>query len=219
MRRFAIASTKTGGGIRRPDRGLSASCSLPASARWPRKWRRASPENHWASSRWFARSKTRSSSARPARRAHIGDLLPPRPMRHLIRFALAMTATSSLAAQEPDWNAVRAQTLDHLQKMIRMNTTNPPGNEITVARYLDSTLKAAGIQSQVFEPAPGRGAVVARLKGNGSKQPVLMMGHMDVVGVERDKWTVDPFAAVVKDGYLYGRGSFDDRSEEHTSEL
>jgi acetylornithine deacetylase/succinyl-diaminopimelate desuccinylase-like protein len=120
-------------------------------------------------------------------------------------------ATTPLAAQEPDWNAASKETLGHLQTMIRMNTVNPPGNELQVARYLEETLKREGIETHLFEPAPGRGALVARLKGNGSKQPVLIMGHTDVVGVERAHWSVDPFAAEVKDGYLYGRGAIDDK--------
>ena len=114
-------------------------------------------------------------------------------------------------AQEPDWPAAQQETITHLQAMIRMNTSNPPGNEIPVARYLDSTLKADGIETHLFEPAPGRAALVARLVGNGAKQPVILMGHMDVVGVEHDKWSVDPFAAIIKDGYLYGRGAIDDK--------
>lgn len=124
---------------------------------------------------------------------------------------LTILATSPVTAQEPDWNAASKETLEHLQAMIRMNTVNPPGNELQVAKYLDSTMRAAGIETHLFEPAPGRGSLVAVLKGNGSRKPVLIMGHMDVVGVEKAKWTVDPFAAVVKDGYLYGRGSIDDK--------
>ncbi len=131
-------------------------------------------------------------------------------MRPIILLAL-MTLASPLAAQEPDWNAVRTETLGHLQTMIRMNTVNPPGNEMQVAKYLDATLKAEGIETHLFEPAPGRAAFVARLKGNGSRQPVLLMGHMDVVGVEKEHWSVDPFAAEVKDGYVYGRGAIDDK--------
>src|SRR6476620_6353081 len=131
------------------------------------------------------------------------------------RFTLAalmtLVASTTLPGQEPDWSAASRETLEHLQAMIRMNTVNPPGNELQVAKYLDSTMRAAGIETHLFEPAPGRGSLVARIKGNGSKQPVLIMGHMDVVGVERDKWSVDPFAAEVKDGYLYGRGAIDDK--------
>ena len=104
---------------------------------------------------------------------------------------------ASIAAQEPDWGSARQETIAHLQAMIRMNTVNPPGNELQVARYLDSTLKTAGIETHLFEPTPGRGALVARIKGNGTKQPVMIMAHMDVVGVERAHWSVDPFAAEI----------------------
>ena len=119
--------------------------------------------------------------------------------------------TRLAAARQPNWDAVRDETVRHLRRLIQLNTVNPPGNEITVARYLDSTLRSAGIETHLFEPAPGRAAFVARLKGNGTKQPVLLMAHMDVVGVERDQWTVDPFGAVEKDGYVYGRGAIDDK--------
>jgi acetylornithine deacetylase/succinyl-diaminopimelate desuccinylase-like protein len=134
--------------------------------------------------------------------------------RTLATLAILMTLASipsPTAAQEPDWSSVRQETVRHLQAMIRMNTVNPPGNELQVARYLDSTLKAEGIETHLFEPTPGRGALVARLKGNGGKRPVLIMGHMDVVGVERAHWSVDPFAGEVKGDYLYGRGAIDDK--------
>ncbi|HEY2065422.1 MAG TPA: M20/M25/M40 family metallo-hydrolase, partial [Gemmatimonadaceae bacterium] len=114
-------------------------------------------------------------------------------------------------AQEPDWSAASRETLGHLQAIIRMNTVNPPGNELQVARYLADQLEREGIETHLFEPTPGRGSLVARLRGTGAKAPVLIMGHMDVVGVERAKWSVDPFAAEVKDGYLYGRGAIDDK--------
>ena len=135
-------------------------------------------------------------------------------MRRFSRLIAVMTLTLptvSASAQSPDWEAAARETVVHLQRMIRINTVNPPGNEIGVAQYLDSTLKAAGIETHLFEPAPGRAALVARLAGDGSRRPVIIMGHMDVVGVERAKWTVDPFAAETKDGYLYGRGAIDDK--------
>lgn len=115
------------------------------------------------------------------------------------------------AATAVDWSAVRDETVRHLRRLIQLNTVNPPGNEILVARYLDSTLRAAGIETHLFEPSPGRAAFVARLQGTGAKQPVLLMAHMDVVGVERDQWSVDPFAGVEQDGYVYGRGAIDDK--------
>ena len=133
-------------------------------------------------------------------------------MRPILVPVLAMTLVATGAnAQEPDWQSASKETLANLQAMIRMNTVNPPGNELRVARYLEEALKKEGIETHLFEPAPGRGSLVARIRGNGSKQPVLIMGHMDVVGVEREHWSVDPFAAEVKDGYLYGRGAIDDK--------
>jgi acetylornithine deacetylase/succinyl-diaminopimelate desuccinylase-like protein len=123
-----------------------------------------------------------------------------------------MTVIATPAApHEPDWHAAHQETLAHLQAMLRMNTVNPPGNELQVARHIETTLTAEGIEVQLFEPTPGRGAVVARLRGDGSRQPVLLMGHMDTVGVEAEHWSVDPFGGVVQDGYAYGRGAIDDK--------
>jgi len=116
-----------------------------------------------------------------------------------------------LFSMPPDWNSVRHETIEHLQALIRFNTTNPPGNELSLARYLTDVLTAAGIDCQLFEPAPRRGAVIARLRGDGSERPVLMMAHMDVVGVEPEHWSVEPFAGEIRDGFLYGRGAIDDK--------
>src|SRR4051794_15831322 len=97
-----------------------------------------------------------------------------------------MTESMSSKHAEPDWDAVRQETLAHLQALLRINTVNPPGNEIQAARYIESVLVREGIETQVFEPAPGRAAVVARIRGDGSRKPVLLMAHMDVVGVEAE---------------------------------
>jgi acetylornithine deacetylase/succinyl-diaminopimelate desuccinylase-like protein len=133
---------------------------------------------------------------------------PPAPLLP----ALAVTVTPAISTTESiDWSAAARETVDHLQRMIRINTVNPPGNELPVALYLDSTLRGAGIETNLFEPAPGRAAFVARLRGNGTRRPVIIMAHMDVVGVEPANWSVDPFAGEVKDGYLYGRGAIDDK--------
>ena len=74
-----------------------------------------------------------------------------------------------------------------------------------------SLLDREGIPSEILALEPTRGSLVARLKGNGTKKPLLLMGHTDVVGVEREKWTVEPFAGLVKDGWVYGRGALDDK--------
>lgn len=111
----------------------------------------------------------------------------------------------------PDFSAARDEAVKMLSGFVRVDTSNPPGNETRGAEYLKGILDREGIPSEIFEKEPGRGNIVARLKGNGKKKPLLLMGHIDVVGVEREKWTVDPFGGIVKEGYLYGRGSSDDK--------
>lgn len=98
-----------------------------------------------------------------------------------------------------------------LVNLIKINTSNPPGNETQAAQYIKGLLAAEGISSEIFESAPGRGNLVARIKGNGKARPLMLMAHLDVVGVERDKWKIDPFAGTIKDGYIYGRGASDDK--------
>ena len=101
-----------------------------------------------------------------------------------------------------------------LQALIRINTTNPPGNELAAAKYIAGILDKEGIHSEIFESTPGRGFLVARLSSSAMPDPsraLLLMGHLDVVGVDKSKWTVDPFGGVIKDNYLYGRGSIDDK--------
>lgn len=126
--------------------------------------------------------------------------------------ALLLSSPPSIAQQSPDFTAAQTEAVKFLGELVKIDTSNPPGNETRAAEYIKGVLAAEGITAQIFESAPGRGNLVARLKGNGKKKPLLLMGHLDVVGVERDKWTMDPFAATIKDGYLYGRGSVDDKS-------
>ena len=126
------------------------------------------------------------------------------------RMTTAQTQSAPVA-QQPDWAAAQQEAVAHLQRLIRINTVNPPGNEMAAARYLDETLRAAGIETQLFEPTPGRAALVARLGGDGTKRPVVIMAHMDVVGVEPEQWTTDPFGGEIRDGFVYGRGAIDDK--------
>ena len=125
---------------------------------------------------------------------------------------LCLLAGVASAQPTPNFTAARDEAVKFLGELVKIDTSNPPGNEARAAEYIRSVLAAEGISAQIYESAPGRGNLVARLKGSGKKKPLLLMAHLDVVGVERDKWTVDPFAAVVKDGYLFGRGSIDDKS-------
>ena len=130
-----------------------------------------------------------------------------------IRLAVVLFLMTALAAaqQQPDFDKARAEAVEHLSALVKLDTSNPPGNEIKAAEYIKSVLDREGIASEIFESAPGRGSILARLKGSGKKKPLLLMGHLDVVGVEREHWTVDPFGAEIKDGYLYGRGASDDK--------
>ena len=127
--------------------------------------------------------------------------------------ALCLMATA--LAAEPyavDWKQLQPEILDYYTSLIRIDTSNPPGNETRAVDYLKPILDREGIPYQVFALDANRANLVARIKGNGSKKPILLMGHTDVVGVQREKWPVDPFAALRKDGFIWGRGSSDDKS-------
>jgi acetylornithine deacetylase/succinyl-diaminopimelate desuccinylase-like protein len=130
-----------------------------------------------------------------------------------------VVASPSLFAADKyavDWKSLEPEILEHYSNLIRIDTSSPPGNETRAAEYLKKVLDREHIPARIYELESGRGNVLARLKGNGSKKPILLMGHLDVVGVQKDKWTVDPFAALRKDGYIYGRGSIDDKDKVTT---
>ena len=110
--------------------------------------------------------------------------------------------------------ALHAETLNETAKLlveiIRVNTSNPPGQEGKLDELLASKFKPLGFEVDVIPtPQPGKSHFIARLRGDGSKKPILLAAHADVVGVERDKWTVDPFQGVIKDGHIMGRGAID----------
>lgn len=107
-----------------------------------------------------------------------------------------------------NWSAVRGEVTTHLQELIRLDTTNPPGNETLAARYLEGVLKAEGFDPIVVESAPGRGNVLATYKG-GDEEPLMLLGHTDVVAVEPEHWTHPPFSGALVDGYVWGRGALD----------
>ncbi len=112
---------------------------------------------------------------------------------------------------QPDWESAEADTIALLQSLIRFDTTNPPGNELPMAEFIVSLLRGEGVECTLLVPSPNRAAVLARLRGNGRERPIILLSHMDVVGVEREMWSSDPFEGVVRDGYLYGRGAIDDK--------
>lgn len=108
-----------------------------------------------------------------------------------------------------DWQAAGDEMITHLRELLRADTRNPPGNEIRAAQYIAGVLDRAGIAYEIVGPSPERASIVARLRGDGSEPPLLLMSHTDVVAVEPDKWQHDPFGGVIEDGWLYGRGALD----------
>ena len=104
----------------------------------------------------------------------------------------AVISTTMLAQAPPpapDWPRLEAETLQHFQALLRLDTSNPPGNEKLAADYLKQVLDREGIPTQIFALEPARANLVARLKGSGRRQPILLMGHTDVVTVDPGKWT------------------------------
>ncbi len=99
--------------------------------------------------------------------------------------------------------------IHHLGNLIRINTRNPPGNELEAVKYITKVFDKEKVDTIVLESAPGRGNLIARIKGDGSKKPLLLMSHLDVVGVEPEKWDHDPFSGEIIDGSLWGRGALD----------
>ena len=136
-------------------------------------------------------------------------------MKACLALAIAVVAIGSLAAQTPstgagvDWASLRPEILERYRALVQIDST--AGHETLVVEYLKKALEAEGIPTQTFALDPKRANLVARLKGNASKRPLLILAHTDVVGVQREKWPVDPFGAVMKDGYIWGRGSKDDK--------
>ena len=128
-------------------------------------------------------------------------------------FVVVLGAVGHGQTPTVDWKSQRADILRHFRALVQIDTSNPPGNERKVVDYLRSVLDKEGIPSQTFALDPNRPNLVARLKGNGSRRPLLMLAHTDVVPVQRDKWLMDPFGAVVKDGYIWGRGTTDDKDK------
>ena len=125
------------------------------------------------------------------------------------------TSTPSAAIPVAEWAAAHRSVVDTLRDLIRIPSVNPPDpaapdQETRVARYLAGRLRALGLAPEVVEPVPGRGSVHARLRGDGTGgEPFLLLSHLDVVPAPPERWSHDPFAADIADGYMYGRGAVD----------
>ena len=157
---------------------------------------------------------TASQSARLATRRNTRVALQyDAPMRRLMLLPVVLAAATLVAQTppQPDWPALEKETLQHFQALVQLNTTDPPGGERPAAEYLRQVLERDGISAQLFALEDHRPNLVARLKGNGKKRPLLIMGHTDTVNVDEKKWTFPPFSAARDGGYLYGRGTVDDK--------
>jgi acetylornithine deacetylase/succinyl-diaminopimelate desuccinylase-like protein len=134
----------------------------------------------------------------------------------LLVVALLLTpAAAHPQSKAIDWDSLSAETLRTLASYLQINTTNPPGNELAAARWLKSILDREGIEAQILdtvELGAGRANLYARLRGNGSKKAIALVHHMDVVPATPTSWSVDPFSGVIKDGYIWGRGAIDMKS-------
>jgi len=124
---------------------------------------------------------------------------------------LPLLVTTATWAQSAD-EALSDRARRYLVDLIRLDTTNPPGNETRVANYLKQVCDSEGIPNELLGDDPARLNFVARLKGSGKRRPLMLMAHSDVVPADPTQWTADPFAALSRDGFLYGRGSQDDKS-------
>ena len=132
----------------------------------------------------------------------------------LLAIAVLVLAPAALQPQGPaiNWESLARESQTVLADYLRINTTNPPGNEILGARFLKAILDGEGIEAQILdttELGPNRANLYARLRGNGSKKAIALVHHIDVVPVNPASWSVDAFSGIVKDGYIWGRGAID----------
>ena len=124
-------------------------------------------------------------------------------------------ARAQVPSSQPDLGKLAEEAQGWLADMVRINTSNPPGNEMAVAKYISGILQKEGIPNEVVEITPGRGVAIGRLQAGplqDAANALLLVAHQDTVGVDPTKWSVDPFGAVIREGYLYGRGSIDDKA-------
>ena len=126
----------------------------------------------------------------------------------LLALAGVMPAQAQ-GARPPDFDALAAEATTWLQEYLRIRTVNPPGNEMEGARFLQSVLAREGMQAEIFESAPGRGNLYARLPGTGAQRPMVLLHHIDVVPADSGRWQYPPFSGVIEDGAVWGRGAQD----------
>lgn len=125
-------------------------------------------------------------------------------------FQAVAQAANAAAGTSPSAK-MEQRAVDLLQQYVRIDTVNPPGNEIAAAQFFAAIFDEAGISYEIAESAPGRANIWARIEG-GDEPGLLLLHHMDVVPANEEFWTVDPLGGEIRDGYLYGRGVVDDKA-------
>ena len=131
-------------------------------------------------------------------------------MRIIGMLIVGLLATTAARAQVAVGN-LQDQAVEWLQDYVRLDTINPPGNEIAGARFLAAIFEAEGIPYEMAESAPGRGNIWARLDG-GPEPGLILLHHIDVVPADPNYWSTDPLSGEIRDGLLYGRGALDTKS-------
>lgn len=133
-------------------------------------------------------------------------------MRCLLNAVLVCLLVARSALAEPDWEALTNEATQLLSVYTQIDTTNPPGNELPAAELLKSVLAKEGVEARLYPNGENRANLVARWKGSGKKQPLLLVHHMDVVPAVAADWSFPPFSGAIADGFVYGRGTLDDKS-------
>src|SRR5579863_7436735 len=129
-----------------------------------------------------------------------------------MRIVCAFVFLIAPLAAADDNRSLGDRTRQYLTDLVRLDTSNPPGNETQVAQYLKQAVEAFGISGELLGADARRLNFVARLKGNGKNRPLLLMAHSDVVPADKQQWTANPFGAEVRNGFIYGRGTLDAKS-------
>lgn len=143
------------------------------------------------------------------------------PLRSLLLIVCLLCCTLPARAQTPvedhiktiPWTRYQDEAVELLQQYLRIDTSNPPGNELAAAEFFHRLFDQAGISNTIYSYAPGRANLYAVLKGDGSERPIVLLNHTDVVRAQSQNWKVPPFSGEIHDGEIYGRGALDMKNE------
>lgn len=133
--------------------------------------------------------------------------------KNFILISILVILLSSMPAfcfgNNPNVSSAEDEAKKYLQAYLQIDTTNPPGHEKRAAEFFKSIFDKEGIECEIFDQGNDRANVIARLRGNGHKRPIILLNHLDVVPADASRWTVPPFSGEIRDGYIWGRGALD----------